>query len=421
MQNRMSAPNEGLIKTQDNGNLNELKMTYIAQASLDGPGTSGTARVKDMVGLFKGLGIEIDLISYSFYSDKFKIEHKKRDPVLKTTTIHVPNKLPKFLKVFAVFPVLFYAWKSCKKCDIIFADFISVLTSLPSVLLKKIFNKPLILDYIDVATVNIIDVLHKLNYTKNADIVFAISHYLYERAKSEYGCKNVVYVSIFVDVDHFRLDLTSREKIREELSIQKDEIVIGYAGSFWNVEGVPNLLRAFKNLRKKHSKLKLAIMGKPHLGSHYDNIPKLIRDMNLEDDVILIPLQPHEEVPKFLSAFDILCCPKIDCEINRAANPAKVVEYLSMGLPTVASEIGGIIDAIDNGVNGFLVKPGDVNDLEEKLEWVILNPERLREIGENGRKKVIEKYSYEAIENTIKKTISEIKRNRNHISKRIKK
>ncbi len=56
-------------------------------------------------------------------------------------------------------------------------------------------------------------------------------------------------------------------------------------------------------------------------------------------------------------------------------------------------------------MDGLLVKPGDVKDLEEKLEWVISNPERAKEIGENGRKTAIEKYSYEAIENTIKNTL----------------
>jgi glycosyltransferase involved in cell wall biosynthesis len=93
---------------------------------------------------------------------------------------------------------------------------------------------------------------------------------------------------------------------------------------------------------------------------------------------------------------------------NRAANPIKVPEYLSMGLLTVCSAVGGIIDTIEDGVDGFLVKPGDVKDLEEKLEWVILNPERAKEIGENGRRTVIEKYSYEAIEDTIREAICEI-------------
>ena len=93
---------------------------------------------------------------------------------------------------------------------------------------------------------------------------------------------------------------------------------------------------------------------------------------------------------------------------NRAANPIKVVEYLSTGLPTVASAVGGIVETIEDGVDGFLVKPGDVKDLEEKLGWIILNPERAKEIGDNGRKTAIEKYSYKAIENTVKHAISEI-------------
>lgn len=93
---------------------------------------------------------------------------------------------------------------------------------------------------------------------------------------------------------------------------------------------------------------------------------------------------------------------------NSAANPIKVVEYLSMRLPTVCSAVGGIIDTIEDGVDGLLVKPGDVKELERKLEWVILNPERAKEIGKNGRTTAIEKYSYEAIENTIRQLISEI-------------
>ena len=93
---------------------------------------------------------------------------------------------------------------------------------------------------------------------------------------------------------------------------------------------------------------------------------------------------------------------------DSVANPVKVPEYLSMGLPTVCSAVGGIIDTIEDGVDGLLVKPGDVKDLEEKLEWIIQNPEQAKEIGENGRKTAIEKYSYEAIENTIGQAISEI-------------
>jgi glycosyltransferase involved in cell wall biosynthesis len=387
--------------------LNGLKMTYIGGQRLDSSGVGGAARVKNLVSIFKRLGIEIDLISYSTLSNKFGIEHKKIDQSLQMTIVNVPSNLPKFLKAFTIFPIFIYAWKSCRNCDLMYADFIGIVTSVPIVVLKKIFDKPIILDYIDLRLKIVPNIIYKY-MAKNADVFFAISPYLVESAKEESGCKNVVYLPNSIDTDHFKMNLKDREKIREELGIKKDDIVIGYAGSFWSVEGVPNLIQAFKNLRKKYSKIKLAIMGKVYISNTDDNIPKLVEDMNLEDKVILISSQSHEEVPKFLSAFDILCCPKIDCEVNRAANPVKVPEYLSMGLPTVASAVGGINDTIENGVDGLLVKPGDVTDLEEKLESIILNPESAKKIGENGRKKVIEKYSYEAIEDTIRQAVSEI-------------
>ena len=387
--------------------MDNLKITYIGQAGLGSSGTGGAARVKNMVSIFRKMGIKIDLISYSALSNKFSIEHKRIDQSLQTTIVNVPSNLPKFLKAFTIFPIFIYAWKSCRNCDLMFADFTTMITSVPLIVFKKIFNKSIILDYIDLKIRIVPNNIHKY-IAKNADIIFAISPYLLESARGECCCKNVVYMPIFVDVNHFKMHQKDRDQIREELKIKKDEIVIGYVGSFWYVEGVPVLLRAFKNLMKKYSKIKLAIMGKIYLPKSDDNIPKLIEKMNLENDVILIPSQPHEEVPKFLSAFDILCCPKIDCEVNRAANPVKVVEYLSMGLPTVASAVGGIIDTIEDEVDGLLVKPGDVKDLEEKLEWIILNPERAKEIGENGRKTTIEKYSYGAIEDTVRQAISEV-------------
>jgi glycosyltransferase involved in cell wall biosynthesis len=140
-----------------------------------------------------------------------------------------------------------------------------------------------------------------------------------------------------------------------------------------------------------------------------DNIPLLIEKLSLQENAILIPQQPRKLIPNYLSACDILCSPKIDCEINRAANPVKVIEYLAMGLPVACSAIGGILDAVKDKFNGLLVKPGDTKDLEEKLEWIILNPKHAKEMGRNGRKSVIANYSSEAIEAKIKHALIRIR------------
>jgi glycosyltransferase involved in cell wall biosynthesis len=149
------------------------------------------------------------------------------------------------------------------------------------------------------------------------------------------------------------------------------------------------------------------MIGRMNVGSN--NIPLLLDKLSLREKANHIPHQPRRLIPNYLSACDVLCSPKIDCEINRAANPVKVIEYLSMGLPVVCSAVGGIIDAVKDGVNGLLVKPGDVKNLEEKLEWIIQNPEQAKEMGQNGRKTVIENYSYNAIKNKIKRVIAKIR------------
>ena len=382
----------------------ELKIACIYNTSLT-DWRGGPAGLNNMLHIFKQLGIETtDVISYSFHSNKFGIEHTKINSSLNTIIIHLPYYLPDLLKAFSIFLAFIYAWKPTKRCDIIFAN-AGILSAVPAVIFGRIFGKPVISHYIDADTHPVPEAVYKY-IGKNTYIVFAISPYLIDKAK-RYGCKNIIYLPAFVDTNLFSVSMNDRKNVRENIGIENDDIVIGYAGGFWYVEGIPNLLQAFRDLLKRYSNIKMIILGGIK-AKNDDDIPKLVKDLDIEDSVTIVPPQPHEEVPKFLSACDITCCPKIDCEINRAANPIKVVEYLSMGVPTVCSAVGGITYTIEDRVDGILVKPGDVKDLEEKLEWVILNPERAKEIGENGRKTAIERYSFDAIENTIKRAIEEI-------------
>ena len=61
----------------NNKKLNALKMVYIGQQRMDSSGAGGGARVKNIVNIFKKIGVKIDLISYSTFSNKFGIEHKE--------------------------------------------------------------------------------------------------------------------------------------------------------------------------------------------------------------------------------------------------------------------------------------------------------------------------------------------------------
>ncbi len=95
---------------------------------------------------------------------------------------------------------------------------------------------------------------------------------------------------------------------------------------------------------------------------------------------------------------------------RRASIPIKVIEYLSMGLPTVTTTVGELNRIAIDRVNGFMAKPGDVEDLEAALEEIILNPEHSQEVGRRGRVGIVNEFGIDAIENTIVKSLIPILR-----------
>lgn len=87
-----------------------------------------------------------------------------------------------------------------------------------------------------------------------------------------------------------------------------------------------------------------------------------IRDNNLEHLIINISNVPHEEIPYWINASDMMILPS-----THEGNPTVMFECLACGKPFVGTKVGGIPDIISSEDYGFLVKPKDINDLTEKI------------------------------------------------------
>jgi glycosyltransferase involved in cell wall biosynthesis len=376
---------------------------------------TGGIWVGGLISMLKSAGCRINLLShdpsYISHRNQFKIQHRKIDELLFETTIIFPTRWPRFLKGLILLLFNFaYTWRSSKTSHLVYATASSTIALfIPVIIAAKLRRKPIVLDYFDKESGGIPDVVCKY-FMRKATLIFAISHYLVDKARN-YGCKNVVYLPAFVDTELFKLNGKARERTRDEWGIGQDDIVIGYAGGLGYSEGVPVLLQAVKGLSSRHRNVRLLVRGTKALYGRADDIPKFVEELNLEDIVILVPLLPRVKVPNFLSACDILCSPRIDCDENKAAFPIKVVEYLSMGIPAVCSSIDEVSRVIKHKVNGFLAQPGDARDLENVLEEVISNLEDARRIGNNGRIEAMEKYSYEVIGNTLSLSLKKVATN----------
>lgn len=376
------AENEKSMKIQ------KPNILYFGPLGLQG-GIGGSARVRNMLNVLRKLEANTQLISY-LPEEKFKVTRKQIDNYLNTTTICVPSSSLKIFKVFALLLILIYGLRYIKKSDVILSHSPGIVYGFPALILAKTFRKPLLIDIPDSKDSDTPRFIYSC-VIKNSNTVFATSRYLVRTAK-EAGCRNVVHIPGFINADSFKYNASERTRIREKLNIGNNEIAIGYAGATSSdSEGLSFLIKAFKSLSNQYNNIKLVIVGVNVPSS--DNIFQLINELELKEGVILIPPQPYELMPRYISAFDIACSPKVDCAVNRAADPIKIYEYMSMGLPVVASAVGETTNVIESGYDGFLAKPGDEDDLERILKYVIQNLDSLQEVRRKAREKIVKNYT----------------------------
>jgi glycosyltransferase involved in cell wall biosynthesis len=99
------------------------------------------------------------------------------------------------------------------------------------------------------------------------------------------------------------------------------------------------------------------------------------------------------DLPRQIRAADVLVMPTIAQEgLGRTA-----VEAMACGRPVVASQIGGLPATVQDGATGLLFEPGDVADLARKLETLFDDPDLCRRLGEAGRRRFEESYSWPVI------------------------
>lgn len=175
-------------------------------------------------------------------------------------------------------------------------------------------------------------------------------------------------------VDHLRFhpDLVSRKDVREKLGIKHAAKVIIYLGRLNKDKGLLELAVAFESIAKINSDVVLLIVG-----SEEDVSISSIHDAcgTACDRLHYVKFTTSPE--KYMAAADIFCLPSY-----REGFGMSIIEAAACGLPTVASRIYGITDAVAEGQTGLLFPVGDVASLVQNLLDLIENNELRRQLGD---------------------------------------
>lgn len=162
-----------------------------------------------------------------------------------------------------------------------------------------------------------------------------------------------------------------------------------FVGSDWERKGGPELVAAFKRVQRTYPKAHLTVVGcSPSLDGVNGTVAGRV---------------PLDRLHEYYGRASIFCVPT-------RVEPFGIafIEAMAHRLPVIATCLGAIPDFVQDGINGYLVPPGDVDALAGRLCDALAAPERCKAWGEQGYRIMQERYNWDQVGNRIRTTIHEL-------------
>lgn len=224
------------------------------------------------------------------------------------------------------------------------------------------------------------------------DILVTINWEDYNRAKKYFKTPKVLHLDgIGVDLSRYKCSCSRTEK-RSQLGISDDDILLLSVGE---LEKRKNHALTIKALSKiKNSNVKCIICG---IGSLEDKLKDLVASLGLENRITFLGYR--KDIPEIMLASDIYAHPSFREGLGIAS-----LEAMASGLPILASNTRGISDYIENGVNGFMCNPYDVESFAKNLEMLASNEILRKSISEKNLLKV-QQYKIDVVKIALKELL----------------
>ncbi len=167
---------------------------------------------------------------------------------------------------------------------------------------------------------------------------------------------DVAYFSITQDL------LAEGKAFRQEHGITKEHTILTFMGRLAFYKGINELVEAFQILQKKYSNLKLLLIGAPEELNPLKESTK--NEVISNKDIISVGHQ--KDVRKFLAVSDIFVFPSY-----REGFPQALMQASAMGLPSVATNINGCNEILENGKTGILIEPKSVEAIVDATSQLL--------------------------------------------------
>jgi sugar transferase (PEP-CTERM/EpsH1 system associated) len=223
-----------------------------------------------------------------------------------------------------------------------------------------------------------------------ADSVFTVTRELrnFHSAQAWVNPERIRVIHNGVNTQRFAPSAETQDRVRGELEVAADAVLIGSVGRMVPIKDYGTLLSAMIRLVERGMNLQALLVGDgPKLESlkrEASESPALRGRVKFTG--------ASDRVPELLNAMDIFVLSSL-----REGMSNTLLEAMSCGLPIVASRAGGNEETISDGQSGFLFDAGDDQALAERIERLVVNAELRRAMSEAARNRALAEFSLDTM------------------------
>ena len=227
------------------------------------------------------------------------------------------------------------------------------------------------------------DFYHRFLY-KNLDTIICVTKEL-SLQLNKYIAKDIrpsIEVLYLGTENYSKESSKSISEYKKNLGID-DEMLVGLVGRINEFKGQYLLIEALKEIKEKDLKIKALIVGSAMSEVYLESLKNKIKAYDLNNYVKFLGFS--NEANKFMQACDVVLMTSKNETFGLVT-----IEAMQTGTCVIGAASGGVLEIIDNNINGLLFKNEDYKDLSSKIQYLYENNEVRISLGKNAEKKVNE-------------------------------
>lgn len=193
-------------------------------------------------------------------------------------------------------------------------------------------------------------------------------------------------------------------KVREKYHLNQSNVIL-YVGVIGKTRKLSMLIDTLVRVKKAHNDAYLVMVGD---GTDKRNLEKLAVEMGVRENVIFTGRVPPQDVPDYIAAADICVSPIPPFKFYQVSSPIKMIEYMAMGKPVVASEeVKEQREVIEENGGGILA-PFRAGSFAEAIIELIDNSDKMQDMGQKGAEWVAQNRTYEILAHKLESRLNHI-------------